>query len=52
MERALSMAFIATVDYGTRANTIVRLGRRQVSMLERSHSASGPGSEVRFAFSL
>ncbi len=52
MERTLSMAFIAAPGYGTRANTIVRLGRENVSMLERTHSAAGAGIETRFTFAL
>jgi uncharacterized protein with NRDE domain len=52
MERALSMAFIAAPGYGTRANTIVRMGKNSVSMLERTHSAAGPGVETRFTFTL
>jgi uncharacterized protein with NRDE domain len=51
-ERALSMAFIATPAYGTRANTIVRLGQGSGSMLERTHNATGIGVVSRFAFTL
>ena len=35
-ERALSAAFIDTPDYGTRASTIVAIGARRASIIERS----------------
>jgi uncharacterized protein with NRDE domain len=49
-ERALSPAFIQTASYGTRASTLVRLGREAISMLEVGFSGTGPAgrTEVRF----
>jgi uncharacterized protein with NRDE domain len=41
-ERALSSAFIATPGYGTRACSIVRVGRDEVSFFEESFGAQGP----------
>ncbi|WP_210542563.1 NRDE family protein [Rhodoferax sp. PAMC 29310] len=41
-ERALSSAFIAAPGYGTRACSIVRIGRDEVSFFEESFSAQGP----------
>ena len=47
-ERALSPIFIRTATYGTRASTLLRLGREGVSILEQGF---GPeGSEGRRAF--
>lgn len=40
-ERALSSAFIAIPDYGTRASTLVKLGRDGFSMEERRFDATG-----------
>ncbi|MFZ1375683.1 MAG: NRDE family protein [Geothrix sp.] len=49
-EWALSPAFIRTPTYGTRASTILRLGREAVSVLQQRFSPEGPEgrSEVRF----
>jgi len=41
-ERALSPAFVRMPTYGTRASTILRLGRRRVTMLEQRFNAGGP----------
>ncbi len=40
-ERALSAEFIQTPDYGTRASTVVLLGRGQARAVERSFGAQG-----------
>jgi uncharacterized protein with NRDE domain len=40
-ESALSSAFIATPDYGTRACSIVRIGRDEASFFEESFNAKG-----------
>jgi uncharacterized protein with NRDE domain len=45
-ERALSPAFIATPTYGTRACSIVRMGRSEVRFLEESFNAQGPTGTV------
>lgn len=42
LERALSAAFVALPDYGTRASSVVRLGVHQVDFTEQSFDASGP----------
>jgi len=41
LERALSAAFIALPDYGTRASSVVRFGADHVSFMEQSFDASG-----------
>lgn len=40
-ERALSAAFIISPDYGTRASSVVRIGRTQSEFVERSFDAQG-----------
>ena len=50
MERELSAAFIATPHYGTRACSVVRLGRHHASVIEHSHTALGPAGSVQQAF--
>ncbi len=40
-ERALSAAFIATPDYGTRACSIIRLGRDEITFTEQSFCTTG-----------
>jgi uncharacterized protein with NRDE domain len=50
LERALSPAFIRTPTYGTRASTIVRLGREAVSILERRFTWEGPEGQAEFRF--
>ncbi len=49
-ERALSPAFIRTPTYGTRASTILRLGRETLSLVEERHGPEGPEghTEIRF----
>ncbi|NWJ40576.1 MAG: NRDE family protein [Geothrix sp.] len=49
-ERALSPAFIRTPTYGTRASTLLRLGREAVSVLEQRFSPEGPEGRSEFRF--
>ena len=49
-ERALSPIFIRTPTYGTRATTIVRLGRRVAAILEQRFSQAGPEGLAEFRF--
>jgi uncharacterized protein with NRDE domain len=49
-ERALSPAFVRTPTYGTRASTLLRLGRASVSILEQRYSETGPEGRSRFQF--
>ena len=51
-ERSLSPAFIRTDSYGTRASTILRLGREEVSILERRFTSEGPEGQTEFRFQL
>jgi uncharacterized protein with NRDE domain len=50
LERALSPAFIRTPTYGTRASTILRLGRDDVSILEQRFTLEGPKGRTKFKF--
>lgn len=45
-EKALSAEFIHTPDYGTRASTVLLVGRHQADMMERSFDVSGFAGEV------
>lgn len=45
-ELALSAEFVHTADYGTRASTVVCLGRRGARITERSFNAAGFTGEV------
>jgi len=49
-ERSLSAAFIRRPDYGTRASTLVRVGRAEVQFTERRFEAGCPAGERRFTF--
>jgi uncharacterized protein with NRDE domain len=49
-ERALSPAFVRTPTYGTRAATILRLGRETVSLLEQRFSWEGLEGRSVFRF--
>jgi uncharacterized protein with NRDE domain len=49
-ERALSPAFVRTPTYGTRASTLLRLGRANVSILEQRYSEAGPEGRSGFRF--
>jgi uncharacterized protein with NRDE domain len=51
-ERTLSPAFVRTPTYGTRASTIVRLGRDRVSMLEQQFGAEGLEGLREFEFQI
>ena len=51
-ERALSAAFIASPDYGTRASSVVRIGRTQAEFVERSFDAHGELGTQRHRFLL
>jgi uncharacterized protein with NRDE domain len=50
LERALSPAFIRTPTYGTRASTILRLGRESVSLLEQRFTWEGLEGRSEFQF--
>ena len=50
LERALSAAFINTPSYGTRASSIVRIGRHEVSFREESFHAAGLIASERQVF--
>jgi uncharacterized protein with NRDE domain len=48
-ERALSTAFIATPDYGTRASTLLKIYTSGISVEERRFEAAGsPAGRSRF----
>lgn len=49
-ERVLSSAFVATKDYGTRACSIVRVGRKGVEFVEQSNDVQGVATISRIAF--
>lgn len=49
LERALSAAFVALPDYGTRACSVVRLRDDQVEFTEQGFDASGPLQTRRLA---
>lgn len=49
-ERALSAAFIATPDYGTRACSIVRMGRVKADFIEVGFGAGGSIGDAQFEF--
>ena len=51
-ERTLSAAFIRTPDYGTRASSVVRLGKQSAFFTERSFDAAGFKGEVSEHISL
>ncbi len=50
LERTLSAAFIRTPTYGTRASTILRLGRDAVSILEQRFAFAGPEARTKIRF--
>jgi uncharacterized protein with NRDE domain len=52
LERALSPVFVRTPTYGTRASTILRLGRAAVSLLEQRFSAAGTEGRTEIQFKL
>lgn len=47
LERALSPVFIRTPHYGTRASTVVRLGRTQALVCEQTYVQGAPGARVQ-----
>ena len=49
-ERALSPIFVRTPAYGTRASTLVRIGRETVSVTERRFGAGGPEGHTAILF--
>jgi uncharacterized protein with NRDE domain len=49
-ERALSAAFIATPDYGTRACSVIRIGRNEVEFFEQNYDALGVTGVQRQTF--
>ncbi len=49
-ERTLSPVFVHSPTYGTRASTIVHMGRKRVSILEQRYSAGGPEGLTEFRF--
>ena len=49
-ERALSPVFIRTPSYGTRASTLVRIGRAEVRMVEQGFGPEGPLARTEAAF--
>ena len=49
-ERALSPSFIRTPTYGTRASTVMALGRSAGTVIERTFTAHGREDERRFEF--
>lgn len=51
-ERALSAAFIASPDYGTRASSVVHIGHTQAEFVERSFDFQGELGTHRHRFSL
>lgn len=52
LERALSAAFVALPDYGTRASSVVRFEAGSVAFLEQSFDATGSIGSQKFAASL
>jgi uncharacterized protein with NRDE domain len=51
-ERGLSPAFVRLPTYGTRASTVLRLGRESASVLEQRFSHEGPEGRQTFRFQL
>lgn len=52
LERALSAAFVALPDYGTRASSVVRFEARHISFLEQSFDAKGSIGSQKFEANL
>jgi len=52
MERVLGPCFIRTPVYGTRASTVLRVGRQRVEFVEQSFVQGEPGEYVEFSFEL
>jgi uncharacterized protein with NRDE domain len=51
-ERGLSPVFVRLPTYGTRASTVLRLGRGSVSVIEQRFSQEGPEGRQTFRFQL
>ena len=52
-ERHLASCFISDGHYGTRASTVVRMGRKEVYFAEQTYLPEGvPGSKVAFEFAV
>jgi uncharacterized protein with NRDE domain len=51
-ERGLSPVFVRLPTYGTRASTVLRLGRGSVSVLEQRFSWEGPEGRQAFRFQM
>lgn len=51
-ERALSAAFIRTPEYGTRASSLLRLGRDRAALTERRFERGEPAGESHYEFAL
>ncbi|MGH8492930.1 MAG: NRDE family protein [Moraxellaceae bacterium] len=52
MERMLSPLFIASPQYGTRASTVLLLGRERVLFVEQTFDGDGAGERSQFSFDL
>jgi uncharacterized protein with NRDE domain len=52
LERVLSPCFIHTPSYGTRASTVLRMGRQRVEFVEQTFVQGEPGELASFAFDL
>ena len=52
LERALSPAFVRLPAYGTRASTLVRVGRTRMEVMERTFGSQGPEEDRRLEVAL
>jgi uncharacterized protein with NRDE domain len=52
MERMLSPLFIRSPRYGTRASTVLLMGRERIRLVEQGFTDSGPGERSDFEFDL
>ncbi|MFZ5561468.1 MAG: NRDE family protein [Pseudomonadota bacterium] len=50
MERLLSPLFIRSPQYGTRASTVLLIGRRRIRLVEQGFGADAPGERSDFEF--
>jgi uncharacterized protein with NRDE domain len=52
-ERHLASCFISDGHYGTRASTVVRMGRKEIYFTEQTYLPEGvPGPKVEFEFAI
>lgn len=51
LERMLSASWIASTHYGTRASSVVTVGRQQLSFFEQSYGPQGPLAATQHVFS-